>query len=206
MILLVWILNYVISWLNAWGCGKTWTESKYAGGWPHFLNWCGAIMAASGFTWCYLVLFGFFGGSFPIEQDDGTTAPLLDAESLQAFADLGYMLVVFPIIGSGIAITVHSWGVFWRERNFKNGAVAGWNSFAQVYNMVSAFEHVPRATSGLGDFFKGDSDKKGAVVILVVLAALAGIVHTYLIITKVARATAKDRWLQCKMNPEYAER
>jgi hypothetical protein len=58
-------------------------------------------------------------------------------------------MVLFPILGSGLAITVHSWGVFWRQRNFTNGAVAGWNSFAQVYNVVSAFENVPGAARGV---------------------------------------------------------
>lgn len=199
MVLLIWILNFVISWFNAWGCGKTWTESKHAGGWPHFLNWCGAIMSASGFTWCYLVILGVLGSIIPYTNDEGVTAPLLSGESAQAFADLGYLLVIFPIIGSGLALTVHSWGVFWRQRNFRSGAVAGWNSFAQVYNMVEAFSYVPGATRRLGGFFGGSdrdskNDGKGTIVLLLVaLAAVGGILTTRAIIRSTARSTAFNR-------------
>lgn len=195
MIILIWLLNFAISWLNAWGCGKTWIESKHAGGIPHFLNWCGAIMSAAGFTWCYLVILGGVGTLIPVEADDGTTAPLLAGASAQAFADLGYMLVVFPIVGSGLALTVHSWGVFWRERNFTTGATAGWNTFAQVYNTVSAFENVPQAASRLGHFFKGDSKDKSKllVVVLVAVAAIGGILTTRAILLSTARGTAFNR-------------
>lgn len=198
MIILLWLLNFAISWLNAWGCGKTWTESKHAGGIPHFLNWCGAIMSASGFTWCYLVILGGAGTVIPIEADDGTTAPLLSGASAQAFADLGYMLVVFPIIGTGLALTVHSWGVFWRQRNFASGATAGWNTFAQVYNTMSALEHIPQASGRLGDFFSGDSKDRGKllVVVLVAVAAIGGILTTRAILLSTARVTAFNRGLR----------
>jgi hypothetical protein len=196
MIVLIWVLNFAISWLNAWGCGKTWTESKHAGGVPHLLNWCGAIMSAAGFTWCYLVILGGVGTMIPIEGDDGVTTPLLSGASAQAFADLGYLLVVFPILGSGLALTVHSWGVFWRERNFSSGAVAGWNSFAQVYNTMSALEYVPQASRGLSSFF-GDTDTKdkakALVLVLVALAAIGGILTTRSILLSTARATAMNR-------------
>lgn len=201
MIILVWLLNFAISWFNAWGCGKTWTESRHVGGWPHFLNWCGAVMSASGFTWCYLVILGAVGTQIPMTEDDGTVHMLLSGESAAAFASLGYLVVLFPILGSGIAITVHSWGVFWRQRNFTNGAVAGWNSFAQVYNVVSAFENVPEATRGLSTFFgKGNSDAKDRakliVVLLVALAVVGGCLTTRAIILSTARATAFNRRLR----------
>lgn len=202
MIIVIWLLNFVISWFNAWGCGKTWTESKHVGGWPHLLNWCGAIMSASGFTWCYLVILGAIGTQIPIKADDGTVHMLLSGASAEAFADLGYLMVVFPIVGSGLAITVHSWGVFWRERNLKNGAIAGWNSFAQVYNVVSAFENVPAATRGLSAFFGGKSDSsskdraKLVVVLLVALAVIGGCLTTRAILLSTARATAFNRRLQ----------
>src|SRR5262245_51930238 len=202
MIILIWLLNFVISWVNAWGCGKTWTESKHAGGMPHFINWAAAIMSASGFTWCYLVILGGVGSVIPYETaDDGTTTMLLSGAAAQAFADLGYILVVFPIIGSGLALTVHSWGVFWRERNFVNGATAGWNTFAQVYNTVSALENVPRAARGVGDFFASDDDDaadrlKLLVLLLVAIAAIGGCLTTRAILQSTARGTAFARRLR----------
>lgn len=55
MVVLIWFLNVVLSAVNAWGCGKSWTETKHAGGLAHFMNWMGAVMSASGFTWCYTI-------------------------------------------------------------------------------------------------------------------------------------------------------
>lgn len=194
MILLIWILNFAISWLNAWGCGKTWNETKHNGGIAHFMNWMGAIMSASGFTWCYMVIAALAGSVIPIEQDDGTSAPLLTAVQLQAFCDLGYMIVIFPIIGSGLAITIHTWGVFYRRRTLANGAAAGWNTFAQIYNIASAFQHVPQASKGAWSFF-GDSDEKGKglVLLLAILAVTGGILTTSMIIRGTAKRTAFNR-------------
>lgn len=194
MLLLIWILNFAISWLNAWGCGKTWNETKHNGGIPHFMNWMGAIMSASGFTWCYMVIAAFAGSVIPFEQDDGTSAPLLTAVQVQAFCDLGYLMIIVPIIGSGLAITIHSWGVFYRRRSLGDGAVAGWNTFAQIYNIASAFQHVPQASKGVLGFF-GDSDEKGKglVLLLAVLAVAGGILTTSMIIRGTARRTAFNR-------------
>lgn len=195
MVLLIWILNFAISWLNAWGCGKTWNETKHNGGLPHFMNWMGAIMAASGFTWCYMVIAALAGTIIPIDQGDGTSAPLLSQAQLQAFCDLGYIAVVFPIIGAGLAITVHSWGVFYRRRTLADGVTAGWNTFAQIYNVAGAFEHVPQAGRGVWDFFFKDNDEKGKglVLLLVVLAVAGGIFTTVAIIRGTARRTAFNR-------------
>jgi hypothetical protein len=193
-IIVVWFVNLAISALNAWGCGKSWNETRYVGGFAHFMNWMGAIMAACGFTWCNMVLLAVVGAHVPIEQDDGTTQMLLSGETLQAFCELGYLVIIGPILGSGLAITVHSWAVAWRSRRLGDGLTAGWNTFAQVYNTVSALENVPSFASHLGSFFKGDGDKKGAIVIaLVAIAVLGGVLTTWWIITATARSTAYVR-------------
>lgn len=215
MIVLIWILNFAISIFNAWSCGKTWNESKYAGGMPHFMNWMGAIMSASGFTWCYLVIAVFVGGTYPIEHDDGTMAPLLTVEQVQATADLGYLVVLMPILGSGLAITIHAWGVAYRRRTLGDGAIAAWDTFAMVYNVSSALRHVPQATDRLGDFFFGGEtkDAKGRIVlILVAVCVLGGVLTTYFIITRTARATARVRGFKYQLAmeadapPGYARR
>jgi hypothetical protein len=198
IILFLWIVNFAISWLNAWGCGKSWNETKHVGGIAHFMNWMGAIMSACGFTWCYLLILGFGGAYVPlIEQDDGTMTTLLDPPMLEAFMNLGYLVIIGPILGSGIAITLQSWGHFWRRRSLGSGAVAGWNTYAQVYNTASALQHVPVAASGLGDFFKGSDSDNGRGTIVIVMVALAlfgGVLTTYWILTKTARSTASSRF------------
>lgn len=206
MIFLVWILNFGISWLNAWGCGKTWNETKANGGMPHFMNWMGAIMSASGFTWCYMVVAALLGTVIPIKGDDGQYHALLTPEMLKAFCDLGYLAIILPILGSGLAITIHSWGVFWRRRNFSSGATAGWNTFAQVYNFYGAARHIPEAGLGVKDFFGGkDSDKSKLIVILLVVGSIiGGILTTRAIIRSVAKNTAFNRGVFYR-NREEAE-
>lgn len=207
MIVFFWILNFVISWFNAWGCGKTWTEAKANGGIPYFMLWCGAIMSASGFTWCYLVILGFFGATIPFEQEingEIVSQPYLSGDALQAFADLGYTLVVFPILGSGIAITIHSWGVFWRRRNFVDGGISVYNTFAMGHNIYSAVQTLPGAFDRLGDFFgsssssSSSSNNKGQTIVplLVALAAIGGIVTTTAIIRATMKSTARNRQLK----------
>jgi hypothetical protein len=202
MIVLVWFLNILISWFNAWGCGKTWAETRAAGGMPHFLNWCGAIMSASGFTWCYTILACLLGGGIT-HTVDGQVVPYLSEAQVQAVAGMGYLMVIVPIIGSGLAITVHSWGVFYRRRSFGSGAVAGWNTFAQASNMYHAAQDIPKVWDMLGDFFGGkskdsSSDSNGSklVILIALCALLAGILTTYTILTSTARATARDRSLK----------
>lgn len=183
----LWILNFGISILNAIGCGMAWNDTRQAGGFAHFMNWMGAIMAAVGFTWCYLILFGAVATVIPITDDDGNTAPLLSGESLEALYNLGYLMIIGPAIGSGLAITVNSWMAFAKRRSFGDGMVAGWNTYAQVSNTMSAIQHVPEVSSSLGDFFKSDKDNKGAVVIVLAAVALfGGILTTWGIISMIA--------------------
>src|SRR6266436_2256340 len=51
MLFLLLILNFAISWFNAWSVGRVWIESKMIGGLFRMTVWCGAIMSAFGFTW-----------------------------------------------------------------------------------------------------------------------------------------------------------
>ncbi len=190
MIILFFFLNAAISWFNAWSCGRVWNSTKAQGGLAHFMNWMGAIMAASGFTWCYLVLFGFVGTLIPVTRD-GQETVLLDPPMLEAFAKLGYLMVIGPVIGSGLAITIHSWRAFARSRTFGNGAIAGWNTYAQISNMYSAAQHIPDAFDGIGKFFGGKDSKDGKgmiVVLLVALALLAGVLTTIAILKSAAES------------------
>ena len=182
------LLNFVISWFNAWGCGKTWAGTKARGGVPHLMNWMSAIMSASGFTWCYTLILGMVGAVVPLKElEDGTKVPYVTDAMLTAIGDLGYLIVIGPILGSGLAITVQSWRHFARRRSLGTGVVTGWNTYAQISNTINAFEHVPAVWDNLGTFFRSDSkDNKGVgiiiVTLLVAVALLGGVLTTYGII------------------------
>lgn len=191
MILFFLVLNFAISWFNAWGCGKTWAETKSAGGWAHFMNWMGAVMSASGFTWCYLVILVLVGSLIPVSDENARqTVYAISPEMLQATFELGYVVIIVPILGSGLAITINSWAHFYRTRTWGGGAIAGYNSFAQIHNMYQAASALPDIFRHLGSFFgKGDSKNKAPlmVVLLVVAAAFGGILTTRAIIMSTAR-------------------
>jgi hypothetical protein len=197
---LVFVLNLFISIVNAVGCGKTWNESRAAGGLPHFLNWMAATMAAVGFTWCYLLIVGVVGASVPVEHDDGTTAPYLDMAQVQALYDLGYLIIIGPLLGSGTVILLNSWRVTWERRTIADCGISVYNTMAHAHNIYSAVSHVPGTYRSVAGFFDSkEKNGKGAVLVLVVLAAFAGIVTTYLIIHAVARSTSKYRSLRLQM-------
>ncbi len=192
----LWILNFVISFFNAWGCGKSWTETKADGSFVHLLNWCGAIMSAVGFTWCYMMILGPMAASIPFEHEvNGKVidAPYLDQASLQAFYQLGYLSLIAPLLGSGLVITANSWAYFWRQRTFGSAMELGWNSYAMFHNVYSAANHAPGAYDGISEFFGGDSDSKSLVWILVIIALLAGCFTTYLILKTTQKSTAMNR-------------
>lgn len=180
VIVLLIAVNLFISWLNAKTTGKMWLEAKAVGGFPRIMAWCGAIMSAIGFTYCYSIIISFALVSFN----------LIDVVVLQAVLSLSYLIIIVPCIGTGLIITMQSWIVAFRDRSLKNLGVAGWNTFATGYNIYNAVDGIPHSVSFLGDFFKDhdfdfDSDNKALwAIVIVAIAVLGGILTTRYIIEK----------------------
>ncbi|OGJ58377.1 hypothetical protein A2635_03580 [Candidatus Peribacteria bacterium RIFCSPHIGHO2_01_FULL_51_9] len=184
--LVILVLNFGISWFNAWSVGRAWADSKAAGGLARLVVWCGAIMSACGFTYVYLVLL-VLGASAFVDPE------YLPPEYVQGAFELGYVIIIIPIIGSGIGITIHSICVAWRTRRLRDMGIAGWNIFAQSYNTYSAVRNLPGVFEHLGKLFKGGDGKGKALlfmVLLVVLAVCGGILTTTLIVRSTARSYA----------------
>lgn len=188
MIVLLLILNFVISFFNAWSVGRSWPDTKAMGGVPRFMAWMVAIMSACGFTWTYTIVLGFIvnaTGHLPMKY-------------LSGMLSLGYLVVIIPILFSGLAMTIQSWSYFWQRRTFGSGAVAGWNTFAQVYNTYEAISAIPQALGAVGEMFTdsdGDSDAGGffakLVIVLVACATIGGILTTFAIVRVTARGSAQ---------------
>lgn len=202
--ILIWLVNFGISWLNAFSVGNVWDASKAKGGLALFMSWMGAILAASGFTWCMMLPLGFLGSRIPMQifadVDKGEVLPgmLFDPTTLEAFYELGYMVIIFPILGSGLSLTVMAWRSLALRRakgeaGVQDYAIAGWNTFAQVQNTYSAVRLIPGVLDNLEGFFsassKGSSkSKKGSEIVMiavlagVVVAVIGGVLITYSII------------------------
>ena len=199
LIAFVWLLNLAVSAWNAFAVGKAWVEARAAGGWPRVMCWSGAVMSASGFTWCYLILlalaaywFGFLG-----ETQVGVAL------------DLGYILLIPGVLLSGLMITLDSWARAFRQGGFVNYGVAVYNTYAQIHNTYSAimsfgdaFGNVRRSFGRSGS--RDDKDGSAglvAVVLLVALALAAGVLTTTYIIWRTAATTP----LPDRPNPQQFE-
>jgi hypothetical protein len=184
---LVWLLNLGISFWNAYAVGKSWAEAKAVGGWPRVMCWAGAVMSASGFTWCYLLLLAL--GAYHFEA--------ISQDQLAGALSLGYVLLIPGILLSGLVITLDSWARAFRQGGFLNYGVAIYNTYAQVHNTFSAIKNFGDALGGVRNLFAGgrssnDRDETPGwlvVVLLVAVALAAGILTTTFIIWKMAART-----------------
>lgn len=185
LIVLVWVLNLAISIWNAYACGKAWVQTKHYGGWPRFMVWMGAIMSASGFTWCYLLLLAFVGYK----------ADFLSLNQVEAMISLGYILIIPGVIFSGLMITLDSWARAYRERTLSSFGIAAYNTYAQIHNTYYAIRDFGQAFKGVAKYFSGGSGsnsrdrKEGStliVILLVLLALFGGVLTTAAIIHRVA--------------------
>lgn len=181
MLVGIMILNVVISFFNARNVGKIWAESKAIGGWVRVLAWAGAVQSAVGFTYVYAVIVAYIAVS----------TGYISTALFSVLMNLVYVMIIVPLIGSGLIIAIQSWINFAREKSLMNLGVAGWNTFAQAYNMYNAVQSFGPALAsvqeGLGGLFDGDSDSDNSAARVLLLAAivlLAGILTTSVIIRR----------------------
>lgn len=180
LLFLIFLLavNFVISWANASYVGRYWSESKVVGGSFRRYVICGYVMAIFGFTMVYAYILLLLT---PIVlQMQGVDPEIIMRFEILA-ADLTYLLVGVPIILCGFRIWVQSLRAAWEERSLSHILTAGWNSYAQIHNLISfsreapsAFGRVVEALSGDGESRSSSKKKDDAMVIY--LAILLGIV------------------------------
>lgn len=176
LLTLLLLVNLLISAWNAYAVGRTWDDSRSAP-FGRVVGWAGLVMSASGFTYVYVALFGW--GAYMANK--------LTVESLQALLSLGYLAIIIPVIGSGAVITLHSWHIAWKQRTLGNMAVAGYNTFAQAHNMLSAIRDIPGAFDIVMSFFGSDTkgkskskdEDKATVLLIAIFAIAAGVLSTY---------------------------
>ena len=105
-------------------------------------------MSACGFTWVYIALLGILAQSFQ----------WLPARYIEGIFSFGYLVIILPLLGSGLGITASSWAQFWRQKNLINGGIAAWNTYAQISNIVSAVRFVPEAIGNVFSAFLHNED------------------------------------------------
>ncbi len=174
----VCLINLFISFMNARNCGLIWCEAKAIGGFIRLLVWCGAIQSAIGFSSIYLIIASFI--AFHIGY--------LDQNDIFYMLDLFYVLIIIPLIGTGLLITLESWIRLARERSLSSLSIAGWNTFAQARNMYYAYHSFGPAVKSVTKIFFGgkNSKRKVSIALLVIFVLVLGIATTTVIIRRYA--------------------
>ena len=190
-ILLIWLLNFGLSVWNAYAVGLAWVETKHSGGWPRVTAWAGAVMSASGFSWCYLLILTY--AAYGLNW--------LDIDHVGVALQMGYIVLIPGILIAGMVITLDSWARTYRQRTLGNLGSAAWNTYAQIHNTFNAISDLDTAFGSVIDAIPskssggGSSDKKdGAIAfiivfLIVIFALLSGILTTAVIIYRVAGNT-----------------
>lgn len=197
LILALMALNFFISWVNARQVGLAWYDSKAAGGWPRFLVWMVALMSASGFTWVYLYALALL--MYAMKK--------FDVETINGFLYMGYVVIIPGVLISGLAIGLQSWAVAYRERSLASVGTAGWNTFANIYNLSGAIRTMPKAFEGIGKIFGSSKNNKLQLILLVLIAILAGALTTYYVAygaAQTVREKVKNDFLEDKRKRDFS--
>jgi len=189
MIFLLLLWNFGISWLNCWFVGRTWVESKAIGGWVRVVTLAAAVMGACGFIWCNLLVIGYVCsthiGILPVKYQ-------LTDPYLQLLWEMGYVLIVFPVLGSGLIIWVDSIKEAYKERDGLSIGIAAYNTFAMANNTYEAAKFLPTVFEKISTSLK-DSDNKALMFTVYVALAVsvgAGLGLAYYIIHSTAVSVA----------------
>ncbi len=182
----VLLLNVLISVWNCYAVGSAWKDTMVMGGWFNkTVLWSAVIQSGVGFSMPILLVLAYASSVFLTSGAEPMLTPEEAKEMMQAIFSLWYVAVIFPILGSGLAIWAHSLREAYRRRDFASIATAGWNSFAQIHNTVSAVNNIGGALGNVGELFgealSGKGDGKGKVAILVILLVVISIVAGFMI-------------------------
>ncbi|MCA9340671.1 MAG: hypothetical protein KDA17_07175 [Candidatus Saccharibacteria bacterium] len=199
ILVLVLILNVAISIWNCYAAGTAWKDTMAFGStFDKVLLWSAAIQSGVGFSMPILLVLAYGSTYFLTGGAEPTMSPAEAQEFMQAIFSLWYVAVIFPILGSGLAIWIHSIRAAFQRRDFASIATAGWNTFAQVHNTISAVENLGGALGNVGDFFGKALNSKGGdgkgkagilLILIVVLALVAGFMITFALIRYFARTS-----------------
>ena len=167
LLVLVLALNFMISWANANYVGRYWSESKEVGGSFRAYIVVGYVMAIAGFTMVYGYILLLISPLL-LQLANANQETILMFEQLSS--DLIYLFCVATIIPTGFYIWIRSLKNFWENKSLANGLNAGWNSYAQIHNTVSAARNAPSALGRVVEALLGGKGKKKDNTIIVLCA------------------------------------
>lgn len=179
-------LNVLISVWNCYAVGTAWKDTMAMGGWFNKLVlWSAVIQSGVGFSMPILIGLTYGSVTYLTTGEKPSMTPEEAQQLIKWITSLWYLSVIFPILGSGLAIWAHSLRVAYQRRDFSSIANAGWNSYAQISNTMSAMKNIGFAFEDVKDIFSaladsGSSSNKSKAkpaalaVVLVIISLFAG--------------------------------
>ena len=184
------VINLVISCWNAYATGLVREDAKRIGGFPYVMMWCGRIMAICGFAYCLLIPVSF-GAAYLIEGSGKYESLGFTTEHAFAIFELGWLMLIGPIMVTGMIITVAGWIEFYKRPSMLQGGVSAWNTFAMVHNAVTITRHLPGIFGHVTKVFKDQKSPRVLIVIIVASCFLSAILVSLLIERAGARTAAR---------------
>lgn len=157
------LLNLGISAWDAYAAGRIWHDCA---GFMKLVAWSALIMSACGFTSVFACLLSFWA----------VAQHILTENSGAIMMKLTYVMIIVPVLGAGMIITVHSWIEAWKSRRLLDVGIAGFNTYAQVSNAADAVKNMGPMLGDIFDFFKSsddDEDEKSQGAIILFLVSIA---------------------------------
>lgn len=179
VLILLLLVNGIISFWNAKEAGKIWAEAQSLGGWIQTVTWCTVIQSALGFSYIYVYFLSTIAYKIHV----------LSYSTISIIYDLSFFVIILPLVGTGSIMMIESWIQAKRERSLLSLGIAGWNTFASIYNAYHVIQNFSSAFNNVKNFFgdfSGDSDDddKLNVIVIVAVALLAGIITTMVIVQR----------------------
>ena len=202
------ILNFGISWMNARGAGRIWSESKELGGMLRVHAIVGYGMAIAGFTMVYgSILIMLLPYILPMIIHDIDPETLFAVQQLSN--DLLYILIVTFVVPTGFFVWFTNFVSFWRRRSLAEGLRLAWNTYAQIRNTVSVARHAPDVLRRITNAFFGGRRRnsgKGAIILMAIFVIILAAIGGWLTASAIMHKADKDydllEGLTCQGTPD----
>lgn len=197
ILIAVLILNVLISVWNTYAAGISWKDTMTLGNrFDKAVLYSAVIQAGIGFSMPIILMLTYLATTFLTMGDKPNLTPEEAKQLVEWISSLWYVAIIFPILGSGFAIWLHSIRIAFQRRDFASIATAGWNTFAQIHNTLSAIDNLGGAFDKIGDLFSSLTSSKGNnknnAAILAILIVVISIVGGFMLAIYLTKKFAKN--------------
>lgn len=192
LLLMIVLVNVLISIWNCYAVGTAWKDTMTIGGWFNKLVlWSAVIQSGIGFSMPILIAVVWGLTTYLTSGNEPTLTPIEGEQFMEAIFSLWYVIIIFPLLGSALAVWAHSLREAYRRRDFTSIATAGWNTYAQIRNTLSAINNIGGALGNVGqllrEVFQGRSEFRVKLAIFGIVIAIGSLIAGFLIAIALVR-------------------